>query len=256
MIVMLVAILAVLLIPLAAFAQAATQPASVGFQFGVWLSANKVWLIPLIMTLIPTLITALSKFPQANGVVKVLQIIFDFFSILTHKDSPGTLKMPFTRSKPPGWTKPEKGTRSMPPVAGVILIPVLCLTLSSCCVFRGDCKSKPGQIATLVVDCSIEAVKTLATEMLPAVIAIVTSGGQNWSVLLNHLKEAGLDALACALQQAGQEVQNMAMKGTPMMVHPLVKMRTTPDEARARIDKYLSEIRGSNNKLYRVEFKR
>lgn len=139
----------------------------------------------------------------------------------------------------------------------LLIVPIFCLTLSSCCVFRGDCKSKAGQIATLVVDCTVEAVKTLATEMLPAVIAIITSGGKDWSVLLDNLKGAGFDALACSLQQAGQEVQDMAMKGTPMVVHPLIKMKTTPDEAKTRINKYLSEMKSPDGKkVFRVEFKK
>jgi hypothetical protein len=139
-------------------------------------------------------------------------------------------------------------------LALLLIVPIFCLTLSSCCVFRGDCKSKPGQIATMVVNCSVEAIKTLATEMLPAVIALITSGGSNWSVLLDQLKGAGFDALACSLQQAGQEIQNMAMKAGPADTHLLIKMKTTPQQAQERIKKYLSEVKGPDGKLYRVEF--
>lgn len=141
-------------------------------------------------------------------------------------------------------------------LALLLIIPIFCLTLSSCCVFRGDCKSKPGQIATLVVDCAIEAVKTQAVELLPAVIAIITSGGTNWAVLLDTLKGMGIDALACALQQTGQEVQNLAMKSGPIDTHYLIKMKTTPQDAQARINKYLGEFKGKDGKLYRIEFKK
>jgi hypothetical protein len=134
---------------------------------------------------------------------------------------------------------------------------VFTLTLSSCCIFRGDCKSKPGQIATLVVDCALEAVKTQAVELLPAVIAIITSGGTNWMVLLDTLKGMGIDALACALQQTGQEVQNMSMKAGAVDTHYLIKMKTTPADAQARINKYLSEVKSADGKkVYRIEFKK
>lgn len=141
-------------------------------------------------------------------------------------------------------------------LALLLLIPVLCLTLSSCCVFRGDCKSKPGQIATMVVDCTVEAVKSAATELLPAVIAIITSGGTNWSGMLDLLKGAGFDALACSLQQAGQEVQNLSAKPGAVDTHYLIKMKVAPPEVQARVHKYLSEVKGKDGKLYRIEFKK
>ena len=140
-----------------------------------------------------------------------------------------------------------------------LLVPLLifALSLSSCCIFRGDCKSKPGQIATLVVDCAVEAVKTQAVELLPAVIAIITSGGTNWMALLDTLKGMGIDALACALQQTGQEVQNLSAKPGAVDTHYLIKMKTTPQDVQTRIQKYLSEVKSADGKkLYRIEFKK
>ncbi len=55
----------------------------------------------LVVAGIPSLITALTKYPQAGGVVKALQTILDLLSALTHKDSPGTLKLPLSVSTPP-----------------------------------------------------------------------------------------------------------------------------------------------------------
>jgi hypothetical protein len=121
-------------------------------------------------------------------------------------------------------------------LALLLIVPLFCLTISSCCVFRGDCKDKPGQIATLVIDCALEAVKTQAAELLPAVIAIITSGGTNWMVLLDALKGMGIDALACALQQGGQEVQNLAMKAGPLDTHVLIKMKVAPADVQTRVN--------------------
>lgn len=92
----------VLLLPLVALAQA-SQPASAPATAAwiLWLKANWAWL--LLVVIIPSVITGLSKFPSPtmNKVIAVLQMIIDIFSITTHKNSPNTFKMLFTRSKPP-----------------------------------------------------------------------------------------------------------------------------------------------------------
>jgi hypothetical protein len=141
-------------------------------------------------------------------------------------------------------------------LALLLIVPLFCLSLSSCCVFRGDCQSKPGQIATLVVDCTLAAVKATATEILPAVIALITSSGTDWSKMLDLLKQAGLDALSCSLQQAGQEVQNMTALGPGVMIHPLIKMTVTPAVVQQRVNQYLSDMVGPDGKHYRIEFKK
>jgi len=102
----------ILLLPILALAQA-SQPASIPAAVAtaawiIWLKANWQWL--LLIVIIPTVITGLSKFPSptTNKIVAVLQMIVDIFSFSTHKNSPNSLKLPFTRSKPPGWTRAAK----------------------------------------------------------------------------------------------------------------------------------------------------
>lgn len=91
-----------LLFPLVVLAQA-SQPASAPATpaWILWLKANWPWL--LLSVIIPSIITGLSKFPTptTKKIVAVLQMIIDIFSITTHKNSPNTFKLPFTRSKPP-----------------------------------------------------------------------------------------------------------------------------------------------------------
>lgn len=80
-------------------APAASQPAP--SKFKAWVKANQDWLL-ILAVLLPSLITALAKYPKAKGLVAALQILLDLFSVLTHRDSPGTLKVPLlTRSQPP-----------------------------------------------------------------------------------------------------------------------------------------------------------
>lgn len=50
---------------------------------------------------LPSLITALTAYPRVDGALKEVLQFLNLFSILVHKDSPSTLKAPFTFSKPP-----------------------------------------------------------------------------------------------------------------------------------------------------------
>src|SRR5579859_3972298 len=62
---------------------------------GHWL----LWvLVPWAIATLPSVIVALTPYPQVQTfVVRVLNAL----SILAHKDSPGTLKLPLTMSRPP-----------------------------------------------------------------------------------------------------------------------------------------------------------
>lgn len=68
-------------------------------------------LVPILIALLPSVITALTPYPQAAGVVRYLKLGLNLLSLLTHYDSPGTLKAPLTVSAPPP---------GQPPVAGEI----------------------------------------------------------------------------------------------------------------------------------------
>jgi len=66
-----------------------------------WLSAH--WMEVAIFTLmvIPAVITGLTPYPKAKGVVTALRIVMDVLSVVTHKDSPNSLKLPLQRSPAP-----------------------------------------------------------------------------------------------------------------------------------------------------------
>src|SRR4051812_37275453 len=57
--------------------------------------------VAFLIVAIPSLITGLSRYPQASGFVAVLQTLLNLLSVLSHHDSPGTFKLPLTFSKPP-----------------------------------------------------------------------------------------------------------------------------------------------------------
>lgn len=54
------------------------------------------WLVVL-----SSLATALSTYPKTQGAAKIIKQLLNVFSVLTHSDSPGTLKAPFVQSAPP-----------------------------------------------------------------------------------------------------------------------------------------------------------
>lgn len=66
------------------------------YEVANWTS-QLAWLIAAL----PSLIVAATPLPKVSAALKVVSKILNFFSLLTHKDSPGTLKLPFTQSRPP-----------------------------------------------------------------------------------------------------------------------------------------------------------
>jgi hypothetical protein len=57
--------------------------------------------VTLLLVLIPSLITGLSEYPKAASFVSFLKVLLNLLSVLSHRDSPGTFKLPFTFSQAP-----------------------------------------------------------------------------------------------------------------------------------------------------------
>lgn len=142
----------------------------------------------------------------------------------------------------------------------LLLAPILCIALamSSCCAWTHSCAEDDviGQITTQVIDCTVDTVGSLAPHLIPAVIAIITGGAPNWKEQLDNLTGMGLDALACALQQAGQELQNFAMRAPASApTHLMIKMKVAPSQAQKRIAEYLNAMKTADGKRVRIQFK-
>jgi hypothetical protein len=86
---------------------------------------------------LPSIIVALTPYPKVDGFLKNCLKLLNVVSLLTHKDSPGTLKPPFVQSQPPVAIPPIPlgvATQSAPRTAGFVSLmwlAVLCL-LSLC----------------------------------------------------------------------------------------------------------------------------
>lgn len=71
-----------------------------------WMKANWVWLSPVVLGILANLYNGLAHYPKAQSFVRS---VVDALSIVTHRDSPGTFKMPFKRSVAPNkMALPEK----------------------------------------------------------------------------------------------------------------------------------------------------
>lgn len=53
------------------------------------------------IALAPSLVTALTRYPRTASIAASVARVLDVLSVLTHRDSPGTMKAPGTRSKQP-----------------------------------------------------------------------------------------------------------------------------------------------------------
>lgn len=63
-----------------------------------WAKVNWPWLAPVVLGVLANLYNGLAHYPKAQSLVRSL---VDALSVVTHRDSPGTFKMPLTRSAAP-----------------------------------------------------------------------------------------------------------------------------------------------------------
>lgn len=92
-----------------------------------WLLAHWQIVAAVALVVLPALATGLSRYPRAAGVVHWLRVLLDLLSVVTHADSPGSLKLPLVqRSKSPAGDPP-------PPVGvGMPLCLLLAVALAAC----------------------------------------------------------------------------------------------------------------------------
>lgn len=82
----------------------------------------------LVVAGLPSIITALTPYPKAGGAVKALSVVLNVLSMLTHHDSPGTMKLPFTMSKPP-----VAGAYASPILSrAAVFLPILFVLANGC----------------------------------------------------------------------------------------------------------------------------
>lgn len=68
-----------------------------------WVLANQdaLWQLVLALFTISSLVVGMTKTDSDNKVVEKVKHVLNWFSLVVHKDSPGSLKLPIVQSKPP-----------------------------------------------------------------------------------------------------------------------------------------------------------
>lgn len=85
-----------------AFAQAGPATPGLLAQLLAWALAYPLSAIGLAIFILANLVTKLSAYPRAAGLVSVLKVVCDTISCIPHRDSPGLFTLPLLgRSKPP-----------------------------------------------------------------------------------------------------------------------------------------------------------
>ena len=186
-----------------------------------WIKANWYWLVIVVPAVLAALVTGLSPYPKAKGLVTFFQIVLDFFSVVTHKDSPKSLKLPFTRSKPPAGQMRIKLWGPPVPVS-ILFVTFLAFTVTSCCIFKpGTCKSAFG-------NCAAEKIRAEFPDV-ENVVEAVLSGSEPEIVMksLKLLEGLGVGLVVCTVQavEAKHAATTQPTSGpAKMAVHPKVNL--------------------------------
>jgi hypothetical protein len=188
-----------------------------------YLEASWPTWLGIAVAIIPSLITGLTPYPRVDGALTTLLKVLNIFSVLVHRDSPSTLKAPFTYSKPPPGVSVRYGYSSTthPGFSDLQMIRLL-LGLSvvglatgflvpSCAAFQG--------LVQKTISCDSESVAAAIPAILPDVINAI-QGGDAWNSQLAALAETqGIELVACALEQAITMLSaNSSVSKTPAKV--------------------------------------
>jgi len=160
-----------------------------------WLSAHWLEMALVLTAILPTIITGLRDYPQAQH---WLNVLLDVLSLVTHRDSQGSLKIPGKRSIPPGELALPKMPPPLPPAA-VLLPLILALGLSACCTF-----SRTGCPKDSFAACATQAVKEQLPHLLPAIAGIFMHSSFDVDVQAELAKQGisvGGDVLWCAVKR-------------------------------------------------------
>jgi hypothetical protein len=102
-----------------------------------WIVANKTVIIADALIALPSIITALSNYPKAAGLESALKTVLNLLSVLSHADSPGTMKFPGTMSKAPEGQPKTLGTGGGTGAAALI---VMSMFMGGCTFFKSIAK--------------------------------------------------------------------------------------------------------------------
>ena len=186
-----------------AWAQGAASQPVTSATWWTWLQANYGKILTLIGALLPTLITGLSEFPRAAGVVAWLKKLLALFSLVQHADSAGTFKALLKPCNAPV-EKPATPTvkPGMPLAVALLLVIPLAFGSTSCCLLKGNCSTNP--TVNQMVDCAKTGLTQATIDLVNDIIKLVTNQAVDWSAELTKLEQQGVATVTCAVALAEQ----------------------------------------------------
>jgi hypothetical protein len=192
--------------------------------------AHQAAIVAAVLVVTPSIITGLTPYPKASGVVSGLRLFLNVFSVLTHSDSPGTLKAPLTVSSPPvglaiGYGS-SRGFIRWPALAlAVLCIAGFGLGLGCAGVFGPT-------IASDLKACGAKVTQDVESQ----VAATLLAGGVTWEADLITLgAQIGNDGLICAIQVAIADFQAQHAAEPTAAPQSNALVASTPDAHTAAI---------------------
>ena len=210
--------------------------------------ANWPWLGPLLVVLVSSLVTALTKYPKAET---WLHVALDVLSFLTHKDSPGTMKLPLlSRSKNPNVSSPSKPAAVGGAAASIAILVGVGAFMGS----MPSCGQNSQNVLPTIVKtgqdidrvCGSPAIAPAVASLLTPVAAVLQGGavaqGVDWWSQLNALATLGV-ATVCAVRVV---VEDLGTKAKTLATAALDKAAMTINpfqESADRGQSWLNDVR-------------
>lgn len=195
--------------------------------YGPWIGAS----------LVPTIVVGLSVSPktrEAAGVIQkvwdVVKMTLDFLSVATHKDKPGTFQLPLKAGALLKKAKDGSGE------AGLVLFLAGATAGYSSIGCVSWFKEEGSKAKAVAIDCSIASVKENASQLVPALVGILTGNSVNWKDQVKvFVKEFGQEATSCAMQAAIKRLQD------PVSSEPVEDPAAAAAEGAAKGQSYINE---------------
>lgn len=165
---------------------------------------------PFIAATAPSVAVALTK---VDTLPKWLSTALQVVSVLSHKDAPGTVKLPGTVNKIPVHSLPKRKLRDT--VKALALFGALSASGAGCAGVQAQAAT-----ASAEIDCEADKIPQQVEVLLPTVISIVCGDLTNAqeTVLLDALRDVGEEAFACALREAARGFAKLSMtEGAPVL---------------------------------------
>jgi hypothetical protein len=202
---------------------------------GIWqgILTNLPGIITVLLALLPSLINGLTDYPNlATGLGK-FQSVLGLLSVVVHKDSPGTFKVPLTHSPPP-----EVIGSSIGPVAikgpantgfaDLGLIFAWAVLMGAALVLLGSCAFTQ-HVKDAAVQCSKEELVKLEENGAADVTNILLAGASGWQAELSSIaSKIGEDAVGCIVTKlmSGWTKSGAALSPAAQRAHQYLSAQT------------------------------